>query len=496
MAAEDAAPSTDSHRGSYFKQENVALFLSAFGLVADLFDFGVINLVRPMLQAEYGEMTPTQDSMVTGSALVGAILGQLTFGAAADHLGRRVMYISTALLVCLGAVGSSLATASGVFGNVYCTLTFWRFVMGVGIGGEYPLAAASVAENGELKSSARKMALVFMGMGVGQLLGPIVVIVLTSFLDQSLAWRVAFAFGAVLSATCAVLRYFFLEETQGWRRATAGLRTTAAVGSGESYGATANSASQPAAEASSSKRLALSAMSWSLAGTAGAWFLYDIVTYGVGLFSTEIFPAAPGMASAKLVLYINLLGLPGFIGAVILANKVEMRRLQLAGLTAMAICFLAIVATMPSDHSTASGLGRYALLLFGVQRSFDVIGPGVATFTIPGQIFPTRIRATAHGLSAAAGKLGAVVGTLVFPQMLAAYGIGVVMVFMAGMCGVTALWTLVFVPSYGVADLEAIAQHDDDMSVVEQAAKAERILYARNAKGEARLLQSIPERVA
>jgi len=181
MAAEDAAPSTDSHRGSYFKQENVALFLSAFGLVADLFDFGVINLVRPMLQAEYGEMTPTQDSMVTGSALVGAILGQLTFGAAADHLGRRVMYISTALLVCLGAVGSSLATASGVFGNVYCTLTFWRFVMGVGIGGEYPLAAASVAENGELKSSARKMALVFMGMGVGQLLGPIVVIVLTSF---------------------------------------------------------------------------------------------------------------------------------------------------------------------------------------------------------------------------------------------------------------------------------------------------------------------------
>merc|ERR1719198_1784678 len=117
---------------------------------------------------------------------------------------------------------------------------------------------------------------------------------------------------------------------------------------------------------------------------------------------------------------------------------------------------LLAMGALYEDHMN-SARRAVCLVIFSVQRCLDAMGPGVATFAIPGQIYPTKIRATAHGLSAASGKLGAVVGTLIFPQLLAAAGMKTVMFFMAAMSAVTMLWTLVFVPLYSVPALEEIA---------------------------------------
>lgn len=439
-------------------QSRWAMVLSSFGLMADIYDLTIINLVRPSLEADFGKLTPEVDGVLTAAALVGAIVGQVTFGALADWLGRRFIFISTASIICVASLGSALAQ-DGSFGlSIYTILSIWRFFIGLGIGGEYPLAAANTMENVDPASSGRALALTFSGMAAGQLLAPSVVILLTTVLgfDAVHVWRPAFAFGAALAAVCAVLRCAVLQETSSFQRAA-----EAQQGGGGQIGA-------------GSRVQALLNMKRSLAGTAGTWFLYDVATYGVGMFSTTIFETKPGLESAKVTLIIAIVCLPGIFAAVAITNYVRMFDLQLAGLGLMTVGFSVLTVLHPDI-----GGWHYvmALTVFSLMRSFDTMGPGVTTFSVPGQIFPTAIRGTAHGLSAAMGKLGAVVGTVAFPVVSHLYGIPAVMRLMAIVCALTIAFTWQFTPSYGAEELTQISQLDPAMSAEMQALLAERLLF-------------------
>jgi nitrate/nitrite transporter NarK len=98
------------------------------------------------------------------------------------------------------------------------------------------------------------------------------------------------------------------------------------------------------------------------------------------------------------------------------------------------------------------------------------------TFSIPAQIFPTRLRATAHGISAAFGKLGAVTGAFIFPQIYASMGLEAVMGVMAMTSALTLVWTWAFVPSYGPRDLEKIERSGKGTTIEQQAVSAQLIL--------------------
>jgi len=364
-------------------QGSLTAVLSCFGLMADIYDFGIVNLVRPVLEAEYGAMTPSQDALLTGSALLGAIIGQLGFGAAADYIGRRGLFVSTAALVGVASLGSACAGAFPPMGlSIYAVLTIWRFLMGLGIGGEYPLAAACVAENSDAASSATSLAVAFSGMALGQLLAPSLIMLLDGPMNVSNAnlWRYAFGFGAILALIVAALRYLVLRETQAWSAAQAASSDSRVVTAApQAVAASQAPPSRPFRE----KVAALKAMKWSLVATVGGWLLYDVVPYGTGLYSTTIFPAKPGMASAEVVLYINLISLPGYAGAILCASRFRMKYIQLFGLLGMTLCFSVLTLLHKKDAiGNVNGIGY--LSIFAFQRCIDAMGPGVATFRIPG----------------------------------------------------------------------------------------------------------------
>lgn len=461
----------------------LAAALGSFGLMADIYDFSIVNLVRPVLEEEFGRMTPSQDGLLTSSALVGAIIGQLAFGAAADYIGRRCLFISTATLVGVASLGTAFAgPALGL--SIYSILTIWRFFIGLGIGGEYPLAAATTAENNGSTKSSFALACVFSGMAIGQLLAPAVVMLLAGPLavPHALLWRYAFGFGAFLALAVALARYLVLTETQAWIEASNASNDSRITVSPQA----------PQRELFRDKVSALWAMKWSLTATAGAWLIYDVVTYGTSLYSTTIFPAEPGLHSASVVFYINALSLPGYAGALYYASCTKMKHLQLYGLLTMAVCFS--VLALYSDQAHRAGITY--LSVFAFQRCIDAMGPGVATFTVPGQIFPTRIRATAHGISAAAGKTGAVIGTVIFPILYSAAGLQAVMTFMALVSAIAALFTQLLTPLYGEDALEEIAALDPALGVAQQAGQAEAILFSSaSTKGEATSLMPEPAKI-
>lgn len=86
----------------------------------------VMNSLYPQSKA--------QTSAISTAALVGAVFGQIVFGALADRLGRRVIFISTITLVIVGSLGAATSTESSSV-SVYTQLCIWLAILGFGVGG-------------------------------------------------------------------------------------------------------------------------------------------------------------------------------------------------------------------------------------------------------------------------------------------------------------------------------------------------------------------------
>lgn len=137
------------------------VLMSGAGFLADAYDLFVINIaVDIMARCPYKQpLTMATISTVKSMAVGGAIIGQILFGTLADIIGRKQIFIATCYLVMLGCILSGLAVDSQVFG-IYSQVALWRFLLGVGIGGEYPLSAAITAESSHSGAEIRNLAMV------------------------------------------------------------------------------------------------------------------------------------------------------------------------------------------------------------------------------------------------------------------------------------------------------------------------------------------------
>lgn len=150
-----------------------------------------------------------------------------------------------------------------------------------------------------------------------------------------------------------------------------------------------------------------------LLGTAGSWFLLDVAFYGLGLNNSVIL-AAIGFSSKPTVyekLYNNAAGnlilccagaIPGYWMTVFTVDTLGRKPIQLFGFIILTVLFCIIGFAF---HSLSQGglLALYVLCQF-----FFNFGPNSTTFIVPGEVFPTRYRSTSHGISAASGKVGAI----------------------------------------------------------------------------------------
>mmetsp|Transcript_2284 Transcript_2284/g.2044 ORF Transcript_2284/g.2044 Transcript_2284/m.2044 type:complete len:329 (-) Transcript_2284:286-1272(-) len=153
---------------------------------------------------------------------------------------------------------------------------------------------------------------------------------------------------------------------------------------------------------------------WALLGTAGSWFILDVVFYANGLFSGEVTKAMgissspAGEAVASLIL--NCIALPGYFCTVLFINRIGARNLQLNGFAATCLFFMFLAVLQPYLIQVPA----LYIIVYGATFFFQNFGANATTYIIPSIVYTTSQRATCHGLSAAAGKLGAIVGAEVF----------------------------------------------------------------------------------
>ena len=156
-----------------------------------------------------------------------------------------------------------------------------------------------------------------------------------------------------------------------------------------------------------------------LLGTAGSWFFLDVAFYGLSLNSPVILSAI-GYSGGKNMYEIfhntavgNLIivcagAIPGYWVTVATVDTVGRKPIQIMGFTILTIlfCIFGFAYNKISDH----GL----LALYVLAQFFFNFGPNATTFIVPGECFPTRYRSTSHGISAASGKVGAIIAQCVF----------------------------------------------------------------------------------
>lgn len=440
-----------------------AIIIAGMGFFTDAYDLFCISLVTKLLGRIYyhvdgaakpGTLPPNVAAAVNGVAFCGTLAGQLFFGWLGDKMGRKRVYGMTLMLMVICSIGSGLS-----FGHnsqsVMTTLCFFRFWLGFGIGGDYPLSATIMSEYSNKKTRGAFIAAVFAMQGFGILGGGIFAIFISlafkarfdappyaldptkSTVPQAdYIWRIVLMVGALPAA----LTYYWrmkMPETARYTALVAKDTTQAASDMSKVLQMEIEAEAQNPATHTPNASAGASAYDLfskeffrrhgtHLLGTTSTWFLLDIAFYSQNLFQKDIFsaigwiPPAATMNAIEEVFRIaraqTLIALcstvPGYWFTVAFIDKMGRFAIQLMGFFFMTVFMFALA--IPYHHWTLKDNQIGFVVLYSLTFFFANFGPNATTFVVPAEIFPARFRSTCHGISSASGKLGAMVGAFGF----------------------------------------------------------------------------------
>src|SRR5215469_15876467 len=173
-----------------------ALLVSGIGFFTDAYDLFVIGIVATLLKTQW-HLDDERLALLNAVMLGSAFLGALVFGRLADVIGRTRVYWMSAALMVLAAVGSALSPSLAV-------LVAFRFLLGFGVGGDYPVSAVLMSEYAHHSNRGRMIGLVFSAQAVGLIVGPLVALALLGGgVGPGMTWRLLLGLGAI-PAACAV----------------------------------------------------------------------------------------------------------------------------------------------------------------------------------------------------------------------------------------------------------------------------------------------------
>jgi MFS transporter, PHS family, inorganic phosphate transporter len=445
-----------------------AVVISGMGFFTDAYDLFVISTVAVLVKTQW-HLSTTQTSWVTGSAILAAFVGALVFGRIADVLGRKSVYVAVAVIMIVGAVTSA-------FANGFLWLVIARFVLGLGIGGDYPVSAVLMSEYANRDDRGRLVGLVFSMQALGLIVGPLVgLVLLSSGINHDLTWRLMLGLGAVPAATVVYMRSKMPESPRFQARVRGNVDRAAsqlALFSEGVVAAPANSSREGLRRIGLGQFLTNRRTLLLLVGTAGTWFLFDYAYYGNTLslpfILKDVAPHATLVTKLAWTLGIFMVfALPGYFLAFSKMDRIGHRRLQLIGFGVMAASFVALGA-IPILTTVVAPF----LLIFGLSYFFTEFGPNTTTFVLPSELFPVNMRTTGHGIAAGIGKLGAFVGVFLVPQLQKSIGLRGMLLVAGGSAVLGNLLTRVL-PEPARRNLEEISGEDQPIKlVVEQTSAA------------------------
>lgn len=405
------------------------LIKTAATMFAVQYNFSVPAVFELLLLDRYDSLRPWVTGSLDGSIFVGAIIGMLTMGYLGDAIGRSPAYAITLGIAAVGVLASAL-TSFGSMLTVYIVLIITRFIVGIGLGGSYPLSGAENFEDAGGRDGSVQSAWALFWQTPGQIapyllgyllsFGPIT----TSDSYEEMAIHLVIGLGAL--PLLLVLPMALRQED------------SAVFQKRDESAAVTNVCDSLGVMIDPRYRV-------KLFGTAMSWCLFNFVSYGISLYSpfilADIFEQDSFRAEMVQNMICCVVCIPACVLTILLIKPLEPRTLQMVGFAFMAFIY-ALLALMWGYN-----VSRSLLFIVFITARFSIwFGPVATVFLLPSEIFPTAIRTSCVGISAAFGKVGAILGVFLIPVFEPAIGISAVFVICAGVALLAIAVTHVCIP--------------------------------------------------
>lgn len=428
----------------------------------------VLGVAMPIIVAEF-HIRADVIGLIGASLVFGAVIGAGIGGPMADHVGRKKLMLADMIIIGTGASISALANGPAM-------LFVGQLLVGTGVGVDFPVSSSYISEILPKRSRPRMMVAMIACQSVGMLIAAAITLLLLT-IGSTQAWRLFLATEGAVALLFFVLR-LSAPESPHWLMSRG--KFAKAV---QAFIRIIPEQRQTVLEITSHHE-ALAAMAPHTGGglrillshryrgrtalVTIPWFLMDIATYGVGLFTPTILGALEisgkthgltghDFALARSSAAIDSFLLLGFVLGVWMVPRFGRIRMQVIGFAGMAAGMLILLAAVGLTNSSLHiPLVFVGFILFNLLMN---AGPNSTTFTFAPILFPIQLRGTAGGFAAGVAKLGATVGVFLLPLVKEKFGLQSVLGIVSAVSLLALIITLALrredkeSPSFGIVEV-------------------------------------------
>ncbi len=416
--------------------------LAAFGKFFEGLVVFMTGVAMPLIAEEF-DITKTQHGIVGAASLLGILVGAIGLGGLSDSFGRKFMFIVEMIIF---TIFLSLLVVS----PSYFWLVIFLFGLGVALGCDYPTAHLIISESIPSGMRGRLVLGAFGFQALGALTGTVVGYLVLKNIPEIGAWRWMYA-TAIIPAVLVTIGRFSITESAHWllvkgRHSEAQTQVERLLSRRPTYPKSVRLAALSTGEAQQNiATLFNKTYRRATILAAVPWFLQDLGTYGIGIFTPTILASAIGhktahirsiadlinndVMAAKGSGVIDLLLIVGIVAAVLLVNKIGSIRLQIWGFIG---CAVGLLIAACSGFFTGGSQLFFIFAGFMLFNFMTNMGPNAQTYLLAGEVFPTQVRGMGAGFAAAFAKIGAVLTAFLFPILLADIGTRALLFILVG----------------------------------------------------------------
>lgn len=352
------------------------LWIAGLGFLFDSMDVGILSFIVAALKSDW-QLTAEQIGWIGSINSIGMAVGAVVFGLLADRVGRKPVFMLTLLLFSIASGLTALTTTLWAF---LCL----RFLIGMGLGGELPVASTYVSESVPVEKRGRMVVLLESFWAVGWLVAAIIAYTII----PNYGWRVAMLITALPAFYALYLRQKLPDDQHMQTRTNK------------------RSAWQSVRDVWSTPYRRQTAVLWVL------WFCVVFSYYGLFLWlpSVLVLKGFTLIQSFQYTLIMTLAQLPGYFTVAWLIERIGRKP----------VLSLFLLGTAVSSYFFGTAQTETTLLIAGIFLSYFHLGVWGATYAYTPEQYPDMIRATGTGLAAGFGRIGGILGPLLIGYLVAA----------------------------------------------------------------------------
>jgi putative MFS transporter len=434
-----------------YQKKLAAILATCFAI--DAIDLSIMSFLLAPISKDLG-LTTSAAGLAASGCFAGMGIGATIAGLVGDRFGRRRVLVSSMLLW-------GVATLFTAFAWNLESLVAFRFVTGLGLGAELPVAFALLAEFMPAARRARITSWMQMTSSVGHVVFNVLSLAAVALAGIALGWRAMFVVMFLFALFAMYVRRHLPESPRWYESRGMTARAEEAMQEIERQVEAAHgkplpepvrdaevvarpSRHSPLRELITAGYIRRTMLAWAL------WLVVMLAYYGINTWVGKLL-VDRGMSISKSILVGVLISFAGVPAAWLVGQTMDR-----VGRRAVLISSLALVAAAAFTYGHASSFGM--VVLAGAAMQFALVSVATSLYAYTPELFPTRVRATAMGTASTAGRISAIAGPLAVPPIVLAWGYTGTFIVFAACFTFGAIMVLIFGPETKGRILEEVSK--------------------------------------